>query len=90
MTSKEAQMDLAWQLNTTVEELNRAEPCYMNHCNGFLQLRVNSKDGSLFFGCSNYPECKATSTYDTLNGSLTEQFLGVRLCEDYEYGEEPF
>lgn len=33
-------------------------------CGGRMFIRRNSKDGSKFYGCSNYPKCKITKDYE--------------------------
>ena len=33
------------------------------YCNGLLVERINKKDNSKFYGCSNYPKCKYTANY---------------------------
>lgn len=32
-------------------------------CAGKQVLRINGKDGSLFWGCSRFPECRITSNF---------------------------
>jgi len=54
-------------------------PCYANHCDGHFVERKNKRDGSIFYGCSNFPECYATMSNDRMNDIKT-----------LAYGEEPF
>ena len=35
-------------------------PCVDSQCEGYSVLRVNRNDGTLFWGCSEYPDCTLT------------------------------
>lgn len=41
-------------------------------CSGFQVLRHSSKDGQLFWGCSRWPECRATSPFIFMPWQATE------------------
>lgn len=54
-------------------------PCYTNHCDGHFVRRMNRADGSVFYGCSNFPRCKTTISRDRMEDEIT-----------LASGEEPF
>jgi ssDNA-binding Zn-finger/Zn-ribbon topoisomerase 1 len=68
--------ELAKVYGVSEAELNKALPCYMNQCTGHFVMRLNRKNLSRFFGCSRYPKCKATRSYESVEQQLMMDFLG--------------
>ncbi len=72
-------------MNRTVteDEIARALPCYANHCDGFHVLR-RGKHGP-FYGCTNYPRCTATTSYDVGHSRITHDVFGEPRDPDEPY-----
>lgn len=62
--------------------------CYVNNCKGHFILR-KGKFG-LFYGCSEYPNCRATRQYDSVTNEIGEKVYGVIPDEDIldTFGQE--
>jgi ssDNA-binding Zn-finger/Zn-ribbon topoisomerase 1 len=50
--------------------------CGTGVCNGKMVRRKNRKDGSVFYGCSNYPRCTFTRSDYDVRDEYTHKVIG--------------